>query len=215
MEAKASHGIVVGLTGGIGSGKSLVARLLSRYGVPIIDADAVGREVVSDRRMRGALRAAFGAQIFEQNGEVLRERLAAIVFADRGARERLNAIAHPPMRQRIDQRVSALLAAGHPIVVVDAALLGEATLVSHIDFLVVVYAPLAQRIERIRRRSGLSAQEALMRVAAQMPLEEKLRLADYVVDNSGSLFGLRREVRKLHCWLQARWRERASPPQLP
>ncbi|MBC7186810.1 MAG: dephospho-CoA kinase [Calditrichaeota bacterium] len=209
MASKQGAGIVVGLTGGIGSGKSAVARLLSRYGLPIIDADAVGHEVTSsDPTVQAALRDAFGEQIFAPGGGLRREQLAAIVFADPQARQRLNAIVHPPMRQRIDAQVAACLAEGHPIVVVDAALLGEADLVSHMDYLVVVYAPLKERVERIRRRNGLGEEEVRARIAAQMPLEEKVRLADYVVENTGSLFALRAQVRALYSWLQARLRER-------
>ncbi len=209
MHKNGASGLVVGLTGGIGSGKSAVARLLARFGVPVIDADAVGHEVTSDATVRAALENAFGREIFAPNGELLRERLAAIVFADPRARQRLNDLVHPLMRTHIDQQVSAYRAAGHPIVVVDAALLGEATLVSHMDVLVVVYAPLAERIKRIRRRNGLSAEEALMRINAQMPLEEKMRLADYVIENTGSLLALRRKVRALYSWLLERWRARA------
>lgn len=209
MASKQGTGIVVGLTGGIGSGKSAVARLLSRYGLPIIDADAVGHEVTStDPAVRAALRDAFGEQIFAPDGTLRREQLAAIVFADPQARQRLNVIMHPPMRQRIDAQVAACLAAGHLIVAVDAALLGEADLVSRMDYLVVVYAPLKARVERIRRRNGLSEEQVCARMAAQMPLEEKVRLADYVVENTGSVFALRAQVRALYSWLQARLRER-------
>ena len=202
-------GLIVGLTGGIGSGKSAVARLLAHFDLPVIDADAVGHQVTSEPTVQAALREAFGSQIFAAKGELIRERLAAIVFADPRARQRLNDIVHPLMRTHIDQQVSAFRSAGHPIVVVDAALLGEARLVSNMDVLVVVYAPFAERIERIRRRNGLSVEEVLRRVNAQMPLEEKLRLADYVVENTGSLLALRRKVRALYSWLLERWRERA------
>ncbi|MCR4439750.1 MAG: dephospho-CoA kinase [bacterium] len=208
MASKQGTGIVVGLTGGIGSGKSAVARLLSRYGLPVIHADAIGHEVTSsDPAVQAALRAAFGEQIFAPDGKLRREELAAIVFAHPQARQKLNAIVHPPMRQRIDAQVAAHLATGAPIVVVDAALLGEADLVSHMDYLVVVYAPLEERVERIRRRNGLSEEQVRARMAAQMPLEEKVRLADYVVENSGSLFALRAQVRALFSWLQARLQE--------
>lgn len=186
-----------------------MARLLAHFDLPVIDADAVGHQVTSEPTVQAALQEAFGRQIFAAKGELIRERLAAIVFADPKARQRLNDIVHPLMRTRIDQQVTACRSAGHPIVVVDAALLGEATLVSNMDVLVVVYAPLAERIERIRRRNGLSVEEVLKRVNAQMPLEEKLRLADYVVENTGPLLALRRKVRALYSWLLERWRERA------
>ncbi len=202
-----SGGFVAGLTGGIGSGKSVVARLLARYGLPIIDADAVGHQLTAtDEDVRAALRSAFGPGIFDPEGHLLRERLARIVFADPRARTRLNAIVHPPMRRHIDARVRALIRQGHRVVVVDGALLGEVNLVSHLDALVVVYAPRNERIARIRRRDGLSEQEIVARIAAQMPLEEKLRLADFVVYNTGSVWALRRKVRALYAWLQERSR---------
>ncbi len=202
-----SGGFVAGLTGGIGSGKSVVARLLARYGLPIIDADAVGHQLTAtDEDVRAALRSAFGPGIFDPEGHLLRERLARIVFADPRARTRLNAIVHPPMRRHIDARVRALIRQGHRVVVVDGALLAEVNLVSHLDALVVVYAPLNERIARIRRRDGLSEQEIMARIAAQMPLAEKLRLADFVVYNTGSVWALRRKVRALYAWLQERSR---------
>ncbi len=202
-----SGGFVAGLTGGIGSGKSVVARLLARYGLPIIDADAVGHQLTAtDEDVRAALRSAFGPGIFDPEGHLLRERLARVVFADPRARTRLNAIVHPPMRRHIDARVRALIRQGHRVVVVEGALLGEVNLVSHLDALVVVYAPLNERIARIRRRDGLSEQEIMARIAAQMPLAEKLRLADFVVYNTGSVWALRRQGRALYAWLQERSR---------
>ncbi|MDZ7337161.1 MAG: dephospho-CoA kinase [candidate division KSB1 bacterium] len=207
MEPPASGGIVVGLTGGIGSGKSVVARLLRRYGLPVIDADAVGHQLTAhDETVRAALRQTFGERVFGPDGRLLREQLACIVFSDADARQCLNRIIHPPMRRCIDAHVQSLLESGHRIVVVDGALLGEADLVGHLDALVVVYAPLKERIARIRQRNGLPDEEILRRIAAQMPLEEKLRLADYVVYNTGSIWALRKEVRVLHAWLQERVR---------
>jgi dephospho-CoA kinase len=197
---------VVGLTGGIGSGKSTVARLLAELGAVVIDADAIVRELQAPGSpLLAELAAAFGPQILTAAGELDREALGALVFRDARARERLNAIMHPRVGAEMLRRLAAARERGAPLVVLDIPLLfegqragtGTAARVAF-DATVVVYAAEAQQVERQVGRDGRPREEALRRVRAQMPLEEKKALADVVIDNSGSPEETERQVRRFY-----------------
>lgn len=184
----------IGLTGGIGSGKSTVARLLAELGAHVIDADAVAREVVepgSDGL--AALVEAFGEQILSEDGSLDRAALARIAFGDPAARETLNAITHP----RIAARTAQLMAAvpEDALMVHDVPLLVEVGLQDAYDLVVVVDAPGQQRLARLVAR-GLSVEDARARIAAQSPREQRLAVADVVIDNSGSPDDLKEQVRR-------------------
>ncbi len=179
---------VFGLTGGIGSGKSSVARLFRERGLPVVDADALAREVVG--RGQPALRQIaqrFGAQVLRPDGELDRAELAKHVFADPAARAELERITHPRVRELAARRFSELEAAGEPLACYDVPLLFEAGLDAVYRPVVVVSATPEQQVERASRRDGASPDAVRARIAAQLPLEEKARRADYVIDNSGPL----------------------------
>lgn len=178
---------VFGLTGGIASGKSTVARRLRVRGIPVIDADALAREVVA-RGTEGldAVIAAFGPSVVGDDGELDRKKLGAVVFTDAAARKTLNAIVHPRIFAKSTEAVAALSAAGHPLACYEAALLVENGLAEAFRPLVVVAVSLPTQIDRLMRRDGLTRAEALARIEAQLPLAEKVAMADFVLENDGS-----------------------------
>ena len=196
----------VGITGGIGSGKSLVARQLHRRGAPLVDMDKAGRWAVEhDETVASRLRQAFGERYFVQDGGLLRRELGARVFSDRDALERLNQIVHPAMLQRVRECMAAAELRGNaPYMVLDAALVYELNFDRELDIVVVVCAPWRSCLERVQRRSGLSELEFMQRCQAQMPVENKRSRADYVIDNDGSVAQLTDKVDHLHQWLLQR-----------
>lgn len=180
---------IVGLTGGIGSGKSAVSRAFARLGAAVVDADQVARDVV--RPNTDGLRAvvdAFGPGVLGPDGTLDREALGSRVFADATARRRLEAILHPLIAQQSGRLLREAVARLHaPYAVYEAALLVETGLHTTFDALVVVTAPVPTRIDRIVRRDGSSPERAAERIAAQASDDHKVAVADYVVDNSGTL----------------------------
>jgi len=186
---------LLGLTGGIASGKSAVAAILSERGVPILDADEIARAVVApDSEALGMIVEAFGTEVLDPSGQLDRRKMAAIVFADSHARKRLESITHPRIRQRTEQRASQLARQGHPLAVYEAALIVENRLADKYRPLIVTLVDPATQIARLMGRDGLSETQARSRIDAQMPLHEKASHADYVIDTQGSLQDVRRQT---------------------
>jgi dephospho-CoA kinase len=182
----------VGLTGGIGSGKSEVARLLAERGAVVIDADALAREVVAPGTPGlAAVAEAFGDHLVGADGGLDREALGKIVFADPDARRRLEAILHPLIRAETARRFSALPRAA--VGVHDIPLLAELGMAADYDVVVVVEAPPAVRLDRLARR-GLPRESAEARMANQAGDEQRRAVADILIDNGGSLDDLRTRV---------------------
>lgn len=179
---------VFGLTGGIGSGKSSVAAHLRARGLKVIDADRLAREIVEpgEPALRELVEA-FGASILDETGRLKREALAALVFGDDSLRKKLNAITHPRVRELSAKRFGELASAGEPLACYEVPLLFETGLEALLKPVVVVSAPEALQIERASARDGATPEAILARVRSQMPLAEKVRRADYVIDNSGPL----------------------------
>lgn len=183
--------LVFGLTGGIASGKSAVAAHLRARGIPVIDADLLAREAVAfGSEGLAAVTAAFGTEILTADGSLDRKRLAAVVFADPAARARLNGIVHPRVAALTMEKTEALRAAGAPLACYEAALIVENGIADAFRPLVVVAAPEAVQIARARRRDDATEDEARARIRAQMPLAEKVKVADYVIENTGTLADL-------------------------
>jgi dephospho-CoA kinase len=177
---------VVGLTGGIATGKSTFAAALRARGVPVVDADALAREVVAPgSRALAELVRTFGADVLGPDGALDRKKLGARVFADPEARRRLEAITHPAIRDAMLSETARLDAAGHDLAFYDAPLVYEVGLDAVLDSVVVVYAPREAQRARLEARDGASPAEAEARLAAQWPIEEKAARADFVVDNTG------------------------------
>jgi dephospho-CoA kinase len=189
----------VGLTGGIGAGKSEVSRRLVAYGAILIDADAIAREVVAlGTPGLAEVIAEFGPEILAPDGSLDRERLGEIVFADASQRARLNAIVHP----KVGERMAELERSAGPdaIVVHDVPLIAENDLAAGYDVVVVVDAPQARQLQRLVRQRGMSREQAQARMAAQADREQRLAVAGIVIDNSGSLAELDRQVGDL--WME-------------
>lgn len=179
----------VGLTGGIGSGKSEVARRLAACGAVVVDADAVARDVVAPGTPGlAAVVGEFGSDVLAADGSLDRERLAARVFADDAARSRLNAIVHPLVRAETEGRFAA--APADAVVVNDVPLLVETGLAPAYDVVVVVEAPLELRLARLRERRGLTRAAAEARIAAQATDAQRRVVADVVIRNDGTLESL-------------------------
>ncbi len=191
------HVKTIGLTGGIGSGKTTVARMLCEFGATVIHADAVGHEIYQPNSV-GWLRVteAFGTSILRPDQTVDRKRLGAIVFGDAQALKRLNAIVHPLMAEEIRRRIESYRAAGlsQPIVL-EAAILIEANWLPLVDEVWVVMASREAVIERIAAERSLLPQEIETRIRAQLSDAERRRFARVIIENNGSLDELRERVR--------------------
>jgi dephospho-CoA kinase len=202
---------IVGLSGGIGSGKSTVAELLANLGAVVIDADAIVRKLQAPGSpVLDDLAEAFGDEIIDDTGALDREALAAVVFRDAEARARLGAIIHPKVGAEMARRIAAAREVGAEVVVLDIPLLfegreaGTGTAAQMgFDTTVVVYAPEALQIERQMKRDGCDREEALRRLHTQLPIEEKRGMADCVIDNSGTPEQTERQVRALYETLTA------------
>ena len=186
-----------GLTGNIGSGKSTVARMLAAQGIPVVDADQVAREVVEPGRPALQEIASRFPGVLRADGSLDRKALAERVFADAGQRRTLEHIVHPRIAEEVAARMAALAAAGHEVAVYEAALIVENGLQHGLDGLIVVTAPLQAQIARLRLRENMSEAEARARIAAQLPAEEKARVATVVIDNAGSEGDLSLQVERL------------------
>lgn len=178
--------IFFGLTGGIASGKSSVARRFRDRGVPVVDADQVARDVVAPgTEGLAAVVEAFGDGVLAADGSLDRKRLAAVAFADDDARRRLNAILHPRIAVRTAQLGAELAASGAPLACYEAALLVENGVADAFRPLVLVAAPEREQIRRAMARDAMTEDEALARIRAQMPIDAKRKVADHVIENDG------------------------------
>jgi len=203
--------LLVGLTGGIATGKSTVSELLRQQGCEIIDADLLARDVVEPGQP--ALReivAEFGQEVVSAGGALDRKKLGAIVFASPERRRRLEAITHPAIRALFMARLDELAEKGFGgIVVFDAAVMIESGNYKNMDRLVVVVADEATQMARLRGRDGTDDAESRRKIASQMPLAEKAKLADYVIDNSGTREATTEQVRRVFATLMSELRSRS------
>jgi dephospho-CoA kinase len=194
---------LVGLTGGIGTGKSTVAGLFAARGVPVMDADVLARDVVAPGQPATAEIAAAWPDAVAADGRVDRKRLGAIVFSDPAARARLEAITHPRIQELSRARAAALAAAGHKFALYEASLLVESGRWRDLDGLIVVTASPATQVARVVRRDGVSEDQARARLRAQLPQEDKVRVATHVIDNDGDLAATEAQVDRVLAALRA------------
>jgi dephospho-CoA kinase len=188
---------VLGLTGGIGSGKSTVGRLIAGLGVPVLDADLLAREVVEPGQPAHADVAAAWPEVIGEGGVIDRRRLGQIVFHDPAARARLEAITHPRIKTLSDARFEELVTKGHTLAFYEATLLVESGRYKDFDGLVVVTASPETQLERVLARGGLTEEAAQARIDAQLPLLAKVRVADHLIDNDGDLAATKEQVERL------------------
>jgi dephospho-CoA kinase len=186
---------LIGLTGGIASGKSTVAKILKRLGAAVVDADALAREVVEPGHDAWKdIVAAFGAEVLQPDRTLDRQKLRATIFNNPAARKKLEAIIHPRVRALAEERIHQHAAAGYEIVVYEVPLLFEGNLQEWLRPVVLVACNLNIQRRRLQERDGLSVEAAQKHIEAQMSLAEKHPLADYVIENDGSLEDLERDV---------------------
>lgn len=188
---------VIGLTGGIASGKSTVANYLADNGFFIVDADIASRKAVEiGSSGLEEIRTVFGDEVIQEDGALNRKALGEIIFNDKALREKLNAIVHPRVREIMEAEKEVGLALGKPVIM-DIPLLYENKLEHTVDEVWVVYVPVEIQIERLMARNQLSLEEARSRVASQLSVEVKKQKADKVIDNSGTLDALYQQLKQL------------------
>jgi dephospho-CoA kinase len=189
---------VLGLTGGIGSGKSMVAQMFSQLGAVVIDADKLAREVVEPGQPAlEEIAATFGPQVLLPDGRLDRPKLGDIIFADPAQRAKLDAITHPRIRARMEEEIKARRS-GPGVLIVDIPLLYENDRGRSVERVIVVWVDPQTQLQRLRERDGLTADAARQRIAAQMPLEAKRARADHVIDNSGNRADTQAQVEAIY-----------------
>jgi dephospho-CoA kinase len=189
---------LVGLTGGIASGKSTVATVLQRLGAAIVNADDLAREVVEPgREAWKEIVASFGSEVLQADQSLDRQKLRALIFNQPEARKRLESIIHPRVRALAEERIRQNAAAGYPVVVYEVPLLFEGGLQEWLRPVILVACSVETQTARLQQRDRLSAADAEKHIAAQMSLAEKRRLADYVIENNGTLEDLERQTREI------------------
>ncbi len=194
--------LVVGLTGGIATGKSTVAAMFAALGAAIVDADRIAHALQEPGQpCYRAILAAFGPGVLDAEGRIDRRRLGALVFADATARSRLEAIMHPAIREACQAEIRAAEAAGRRLCLVDAALILESGQHHRYQKIVLVTAPEDAQVARLVATRSLTAEEARQRIRAQWPAAAKAALADIVIDNGGELSATRRQVVRVHALL--------------
>ena len=194
--------MLMGVTGGIASGKTVVAKMLEQLGAPLIDFDLLARQVVEPGKPAfKQIVDYFGKEVLQEDGSLDRKKLSKIVFQDTQKRNRLEGFTHPPIHEAFLKRVNAVTEKD-PAAIIQAVvpLLIEKHLQAMFDKILVVYVPREKQIERLTQRDGISEEEATHMLKAQLPINEKLACADFVVNNEGSMEETRRQVEDI--WLE-------------
>lgn len=187
--------LVIGLTGGIASGKSTISAMFAELGIPVIDADIEARLAVEKgEKAYSDIVSFFGMEILDENGAINRPKLGGIVFNDTEKRNVLNSIVHPAVRERMAQKRQLAEAANEKAIVMDIPLLFESKLTALVEKIIVVYVNQQTQLERLMDRNGFSEEEAMARINSQMPIQDKVGLADAVIDNNGSIEESRQQL---------------------
>ncbi|GEN85597.1 dephospho-CoA kinase [Oceanobacillus sp. FSL W8-0428] len=180
--------LVIGLTGGIASGKSTVAKMFAELDIPVIDADVIAREVVEPgEEPYKRVVEVFGKEILNPDGSINRPKLGSIIFSNEDKRKQLNQIVHPAVRKQMLKKKEDYIEQGEKCVVLDIPLLFESKLTSLADQILVVFVDAETQRKRLLERNQLTEQEAMDRIGSQMPLEEKAKLADELIDNNHTI----------------------------
>ena len=191
-------GKIFGLTGSIASGKSTVSNFLKELNVPIVDADVIAKEVVEiGQPAYKKIVEAFGSEILLDSGEINRPFLGSIIFNNKEKRLQLNEIVHPEVRREMKEQADRYIKQGEPLVILDIPLLYEGNSIELVEKVIVVTVSEENQLKRLMKRNGLSKEDALLRIASQIPVKEKAARADYVIDNNGDFEDTKRQVKDL------------------
>jgi len=188
----------IGLTGGIASGKSTVAKLIRDKGIPVIDADQVAREVMSPGSpVLDEIAKQFGPEFLQEDGSLDREKMGSLVFSDPQSRQKLNQITHPAIGMRAAEIMQSYEDQGEPCIVYEVPLLFEAGLHQIFQPIILVAIPKTVQVQRLISRDHISEQDALARIESQMSLEEKEKLSDYIIDNTKEIEDLTEQIQSI------------------
>ncbi len=191
-------GKIFGLTGSIASGKSTVSNFLKELNVPIVDADVIAKEVVEiGQPAYKKIVEAFGSEILLDSGEINRPFLGSIIFNSKEKRLQLNEIVHPEVRREMKEQADRYIKQGEPLVILDIPLLYEGNSIELVEKVIVVTVSEENQLMRLMNRNGLSKEDALLRIASQIPVKEKAARADYVINNNGGFEDTKRQVKDL------------------
>ncbi|WP_129691831.1 dephospho-CoA kinase [Gottfriedia acidiceleris] len=191
-------GKIFGLTGSIASGKSTVSNFLKELNVPIVDADVIAKEVVEiGQPAYKKIVEAFGSEILLDSGEINRPFLGSIIFNNKEKRLQLNEIVHPEVRREMKEQADRYIKQGEPLVILDIPLLYEGNSIELVEKVIVVTVSEENQLKRLMNRNGLTKEDALLRIASQIPVKEKAARADYVINNNGDFEDTKRQVKDL------------------
>lgn len=199
--------IILGLTGNIGCGKSSLSKIFIRNGIDVIDADKVAREIMEDENFLKMIYEEFGYEIRNDNKTLNRKKLGSIVFKDEERLEKLNSLTHPMIQEVILSRIEYFKNLKKSITVIDAAVLIEHGYTKIVDKLLVVTCNIDEQIRRVQIRDKCTKEEALNRINSQMDQNEKAKIADYIIDNSGTYAELNNKAYKFMVYMKENWCE--------
>lgn len=199
--------LIIGLTGNIGCGKSSLSKIFMDEGIDVVDADIVSRQIFEGEELLQIVFEKFGPSIKNNDGSLNRKALGNIVFNDDEKLIELNNITHPRIKEKIFNQIRNLEEQGKPIVILDGALLVETGYLDDVDKLIVVTCDEEIQIERIKKRDNCTKLEALSRIKSQMSQVEKVKYADYTIDNSGTIEELKNKAYKFMSYIKENWCE--------
>lgn len=199
--------LIIGLTGNIGCGKSSLSKIFMDKGIDVVDADIVSRQIFEGEELLQIVFEKFGPSIKNNDGSLNRKALGNIVFNDDEKLIELNNITHPRIKEKIFNQIRNLEEQGKPIVILDGALLVETGYLDDVDKLIVVTCDEEIQIERIKKRDNCTKLEALSRIKSQMSQVEKVKYADYTIDNSGTIEELKNKAYKFMSYIKENWCE--------
>lgn len=198
--------LVIGLTGNIGCGKSRLSKIFMDNSIDVIDADIISREIMNDKYLLNRIFETFGSGIKQEDGALNRNKLGSIVFSDDEKLIKLNSLTHPVIKDKINKKIEEVSKTKN-IVIVDAALLIEGKFLDIVDKIIVITCDEETQLERVIKRDKLSKEDALNRINSQMNQSEKVKYADYIIDNSRSIEVLELEANKLINFIKGQYIE--------
>ena len=197
--------LVLGLTGNIGCGKSSVSNIFMQKGIDVVDADIVARQIFDDKELLNKVFLTFGEGIKNEDGSLNRKALGNIVFNDDQKLVILNGLTHPKIKEKILNKINEIRNIGKSLVVIDAALLIEGGYLDILDKLIVITCKESIQISRIQLRDNLTKEQAISRMNSQMSQDEKIKYADYIIDNSGDTNNLKHKAEELIRYMKENW----------